>query len=339
MTPAIAKGSARKRRVWSEFVSYQELAAPSLLERLAHYEIEVLVAVMPQNLPEISELCHVYREAGVALGLWPMIDDHQGRWASTYNAEHYSSFVLRLLSEIDPNLSTTFAIDLEPPIDLLRGLLHGEASSYGRLLRSTNWATGQRVLRDLLETLRCRGMSTIAAANPMLLSDKPGQSGWQWLFGTPIDDFPFHALSFMSYTSLLEGYSRGLVNRELARSILVLSAQSAARQWGSRASVSIGSVGPGALGDERPYRNCSELADDVALVRACGVEDLALFDLSGVLARPNSEAWLSAFAETPAAQTLPRKYRRTRTLKKAIKVGGYGVASYRRLRNALASED
>lgn len=50
-----------------------------------------------------------------------------------------------------------------------------------------------------------------------------------------------------------------------------------------------------------------ELSDDVALVRLCGVEDIALFDLSGVLARPGAERWLDALVHTPLARDRPRR--------------------------------
>ena len=50
----------------------------------------------------------------------------------------------------------------------------------------------------------------------------------------------------------------------------------------------------GALGDEPRYRDPSELAVDVAVARAGGVETLNLFDLGGVLRRGPAEAWLEA---------------------------------------------
>jgi hypothetical protein len=67
----------------------------------------------------------------------------------------------------------------------------------------------------------------------------------------------------------------------------------------------------GALGDEPVYRAVRELREDVAAARAAGIEDLSLFDLGGVLARPPAEAWIEALVETPrgggaAAPLTPR---------------------------------
>jgi hypothetical protein len=64
-------------------------------------------------------------------------------------------------------------------------------------------------------------------------------------------------------------------------------------------------VGTGAFGDEPTYRSPAELADDVAVARGAGVDDLALFDLGGVLRRPPAEAWLEAFTAIDAGAPPP----------------------------------
>ena len=97
-----------------------------------------------------------------------------------------------------------------------------------------------------------------------------------------------------------------------------------------RASISLGSVGVGALGDEQPYRSVAELAHDVSLARACGVDDLALFDLGGVLQKARPQDWLDAFVQTPAAEGPRPTARRTRILEVGMKRAGSTIAFYRR---------
>jgi len=264
-----------------------------------------------------------------------MVADSDGRWGSTFNAYQFSDFVLEV-GKLAVQQST-IAIDMEPPIEIMQGLLAGRPHSYRRLLQSERWAPGLDTLRSLLDALQGQGFTFLAAVNPMLLGDGRGESAWQWLFGTPIDTLPFDSVSFMTYTSLIEGYSRGLINRRVATGMLGQTASAARVQWGGRSSISLGTVGGGALGDEQPYRNVSELAHDVALVKACGVEDLALFDLSGVLARANPEAWLAAFTKTPAALTIPKTPRRARLLKAGIKRTGATIGWYRRLQQSRRS--
>ena len=58
----------------------------------------------------------------------------------------------------------------------------------------------------------------------------------------------------------------------------------------------------GALDHEPVYRGPFELADDVAIAASCGVTDLTLFDLGGVMRRGPAEAWLEAFIAPPSAE-------------------------------------
>ena len=96
-----------------------------------------------------------------------------------------------------------------------------------------------------------------------------------------------------------------MLGRESAGAVLSEGARLTRLRFGRRAGISLGAVGKGALGDEPVYRDVSELAQDVAIARAQGVDDLALLDLGGVLARPNPEAWLEAFVATEAAKHVP----------------------------------
>ncbi len=311
---------------------YEELCTQPVLRALREHDLQVLVAVSPSQLEDVPRLTTQMRDAGVQLGLWPMVADDHGRWGSTFNAHHFSEFTTAVSEHAPEN--TTIAIDLEPPIAIMHGLLMGRPSAYRQLLRTNNWGAGHERLHNLLRTLNERGYPCLAAANPMLLGDGRGESAWQWLFGTPIDQLPFDAVSFMTYTSLISGYSKGVLGRPIAHSMLMQTAVAAQAQWGGRASMSLGTVGGGALGDEVPYHSIDELREDVATALACGVTDLALFDLSGVLAQKNPHEWLSVFAMTEAADELPKLRRRARILKAGIKRTGSVIGWYRRIREA-----
>ena len=111
----------------------------------------------------------------------------------------------------------------------------------------------------------------------------------------------------MLYTSIVEGWSRGVLARRDARAVLAWACRASAARFGPRAGASLGAVGTGAFGDEPVYRTPAELADDVAIARRRRAsDDLGLlFELGGVLRRPPAEAWLEAFTETAPATDLP----------------------------------
>ncbi|MBW2736185.1 MAG: hypothetical protein JRH20_27685 [Deltaproteobacteria bacterium] len=324
------------RRIWSEFVPYDTLRSQHVMQMLFRRGIQPLVAVTPSSLGDLSALTEAYADAGMDVGLWPMVNDDDGRWGSTFNAGVFSDFVRRVVDA--SHGAKTIALDLEPPIHLLRRLVAGDVlglkSAAGA--RPEAHTEGQETLRALTADLGARGCKCLGVVNPMLLGDQRHRSAWQWLLGTPIDDLPFDALSFMAYTSLFSGYSKGLLSRRVAVSLLAQTARAARAQWNERASLSLGSVGVGALGDERPYRWVAELSDDVAVARGCGVDDLALFDLSGVLRQPHPEAWLDAFVYTPAATRVPRIAKRARILKSIVKRASHAIETVRRIRLADA---
>jgi hypothetical protein len=68
------------------------------------------------------------------------------------------------------------------------------------------------------------------------------------------------------------------------------------------------------------YRAPNELADDVAIARAAGVDDLALFDLAGAVARPPLDDWLDAFVSTAPADSAPHAGRRVRLFRSVARI-------------------
>src|SRR6185369_4864072 len=143
-------------------------------------------------------------------------------------------------------------------------------------------------------------------------------------------------LTPMLYTSIIEGWSRGLLRRADARAVLSWSCARSLKKFGEVAGASLGAVGTGAFGDEPVYRSPAELADDVAVARAAGIDDLALFDLGGVLRRPPAEAWLEAFVETPPAASLPDPTWRARAALAGARVAGGALGVLGRIAGAFS---
>lgn len=289
----LARVSVRRRRLWSEMVDYDQIIEASLMAELAARRIDLIVAVTPPTAASAAGLVDACRAAGVGIGLWPMLDDSDGRWPSAANAGRFAAFCRQLLVSLRAAaaLPDEIAIDLEPPIARVRALLTGSP----RALFELPSPAGMRALGELVLELRGASLRVSAAVTPLtVLPSALASRGWQHLLGTPVDGLPFDTINAMAYTSLFEGYSRGVLRRSDALAVLRAIARTSARRWGSRAAISLGVVGLGALGDERAYRAPHELAEDVALADAAGVEEIVLFGLDGILARPPRETWLDA---------------------------------------------
>ena len=90
-----------RRRVWSELVDVETLSRTRVLAPLAQRGIELMVAVTPDLLPKTPRVVNRCREAGVRVGLWPMLDDSEGRWPRAGNAESFVRLTTRLVGSLE----------------------------------------------------------------------------------------------------------------------------------------------------------------------------------------------------------------------------------------------
>ena len=280
--------AAVRRRVWCETLSFAELS-PALLEMLAARHIELLLAVRPWQLAEVADTVVRARAAGVYTAVWPMVGDDEGRWASVYSLPAFVAFADEVLARAPD--ADEIVIDLEPPHAVLARWKELRPARQRRFGRSFADA------RDLLAASVARwraGRRVSTALLPLLVLERG-----QWMqraLGTPATTLPIDSHNVMAYSSLYEGWSRGLVNRRRAEQLLALTARLTRLRFGARSAVSLGCVGPGAFGDEPGYRGVDELYRDVAIARAAGIAEVALFDLGGVVRRGDVSAWLDALA-------------------------------------------
>ena len=301
-----------RRRLWSEFLPASELADPATIALLTRYGVEPIIAVPPDaQTAELAAGLGALARGNVPFGLWPLMSDEDGYWPSETTATAFSRRVDDVLAFATQARATprTIAVDLEPPLGVTRELLEGallsrvgiitrELPRMYRSHRRRDRETAVAELAGLAQRLRANNIETLAAAIPPVILDlASGATFWQALFRTPATKPGWSVLSPMLYTSMIAtGVPGGAAS---ARAILFESARAFARSTPApRASVSIGLVAPGKLGDEPHYDSPAELAADVALARAAGVDDLALFSLEGVLHRGSPEQWLDPFTRT-----------------------------------------
>ncbi len=320
----------RRRRVWIETLPFAEIARPGVVALLASRRIEPIVAVWPKTpIEAIVRVIETHGEAGLPVALWPMLEDGEGRWANSGNAATFADFVEELCVRLAATgrAPAEIVVDLEPSIEAMRSSFASSARSVHMLpipgdLRP--FVAAQARLAALCEALHAQGIRASSAAPPTVLLDprEGGSRPFQEVQGTPIDGPAWDHVSFMLYTSILEGWSRGVLRRDDARALLGIACRAAVARLGERAGASIGAVGVGAFGNEPVYRGVVELADDVAIARAAGVDDLALFDLGGVIGRGPAEPWLDAFVATPPVASLPEPSLRLRAVVAAARLAG-----------------
>jgi hypothetical protein len=298
--------------VFSEHVEAARLRQPAVLRALAERGVQLAFAVRPGDQDDAIAVVADARAAGVSVALWPMIADGDGRWASAASFDPWCAYVDGLLESLAraDALPHELVVDLEPPIALVRAW---SAVRPRRAIVAGDRSLATAAFTRTLAHAREHAVTPWGAVVPLVLADRPGFGIWQHVLGTPVDALPLAHVCVMLYSSLV-GYTRGLLRRDHGEALVWLGAAAARRRWHARAMVGLGAVGPGALGDEPVYRGLDDLVADVALARAAGVDDLALFDLGGALERPPFERWLDAFVHTEAAAAPPRLGHRVRAL-------------------------
>ncbi len=276
--------------MWCETLAYDELVRAPVASLLARYRVDLLLAVRPWQLAEVADLVRHFQDAGVFVAVWPMLADVDGRWASASSHAKFIAFADELLATVP--FADELVLDLEPPLAQLTRWKDG-SPTWRQTPSPRRFQTARAAYVAAVERWRTDHRVTTAVM-PMLAFEVRGQ--WlQRLLGTPATELAVDRHSVMAYSSLFEGWSRGLVNRRRAESLLAGCARLARVRFGPRAALSLGTIGTGAFGDEPSYRDVGELVRDVAIARRAGIEELSLFDLGGIVRRPPLEGWLDAF--------------------------------------------
>ncbi len=288
----------KRRRVWCETLPLDELATGPAFPLLAARAIHPIVAVRPSDdVDLVAGVVARAKELGLEPAIWPMLDDSAGRWCNATNIDAFASFSVALLDSLVTRRSrhhadaapSELAVDLEPPIGSVRAaFVDGAANVWAPLASRAPLGPAVKRLGELIDRASELGVRCSAAFAPPVLLDSPGKGGWQRLLGTPVDGLGWASAGPMLYTSLFEGWSRGLVDRQTQpRALLARGCVAAARAcFGAAASVSLGLRGPGRARDRaQSIGRWASSPMTWALARAAGIDDLALFDLGGVFRR------------------------------------------------------
>ncbi len=279
-----------RRRVWCETVPYEELVRPPVVELFARRDLDLLLAVRPWQLAEIADVVRRFHDRGVFVAVWPMLADGEGRWVSAESAPAFIAFADAVLAAAP--FADELVLDLEPPKATLAKWKNWRPT-WRQTPTPSRYHDARAVLTEATHRWRADRRVTTALL-PLLALELRGQ--WiQRAVGTPATMLAIDRHSVMAYTSLIEGWSRGIINRRRAETVLAGCARLTQLRFGEAAGLSLGAVGVGAFEDEPEYRNPGELARDVAIATAAGITELSLFDLGGVLRRGPPEAWLEAF--------------------------------------------
>lgn len=299
------------RRIFSEFLEPEVLSAPATLALLNKFNLQPLVALGPGAQTEpMARALHALSGTRAGVGIWPLLSDEQGYWPCDDNVAAFSlrlDEALKFAHRAEATVGTV-VVDLEPPLETMQSLFSGGPGSHARTLlgRVVESSRRQSHLRrraaasefaQIRRRLQAMDIETFATVVPPVLLDVPkGRGVWQAIFQTPVLEPGWSRVCPMLYTSVI-GSLLGQDDLESARGLSFEFARRTVSLFGPASAAALGLAGPGKLGDEPVLSDPLDLARDVGMATAAGIQDLALFSLDGVLARSAPEAWLRAFTE------------------------------------------
>ena len=289
-------------RVWCEFLEPGELVEAGAPELLARYGVSLGVAIPQQRLgPGLERLLGACGQAGAPVMLWLLLPEEQGYWPNAHNVSQYLDYAHRVCEWLDSrNLRADwFAVDMEPPIHQLRGLKEASpANAPGHLVNMlrenrdrTRLHAAAEQYSGLVQRLHQRGAKVLAAAGDIVATDMAtGAGGFQNAMATPVTMAPFDVVSFMIYSSTVVGMTRGLATHRDMRWYIYRTLSAARAAAGRRVGVSLGVTDRGVISD-RFHTGPDSLLPDVQAALAAGVQDIAVYNLEGILKATRPEAW------------------------------------------------
>lgn len=295
-------------RVWCEFLPYEQLRRPEVLRLLRRYNVMLCLSVPSHRLDkDLAGAMQACADAGVPVGWWVLMPEAEGYWPSEGNVFHFEAQLARVREFADRRglPFQCLAVDLELPLTQVRRFRAAEGwrklpvmlDIAHQNLTPNRYAQAVSEFQRVQSLLHADGIETLCAAMDLVLEDvEQVQPTCQDLFETPVLDVSWDRVSVMLYNTLMAQLLGCSISQ--ARGLQYLQCKRLKQALESRAAVSLGLTGVGVLGDEPIYKSPQELMPDVAAARAAGIEDIALYNLEGILASSDPGAWFQVVQDT-----------------------------------------
>ena len=345
MTPSspLRSGSTGMRLITAEYTAFDQLIKPDVTQLFVDGRAALCLCVRPHWLRHhgassqrsgdynetrdpnaygigLDRVLETYRDAGVPVVCWPLLPPKEGLYLNRRSAGEFERALERLFAWCDArdHPLETVLVDIEPAT--LPGQHFLSRARVRQMLEDLDHRTFEAAIprfERIVALLRSHGTRAMAATVPFVAQDHAtGRRGWQDLAGGPILAVDWDQVFVMVYPSWFVQTGRLLgVGWDAAHQLTFQYAREVKRIWGARAVVGVGVTHPGEGQESVIYETPTQLAPAIAAVRAAGVEEIAVYDLEGMLGSPDPRAWFEVLSQTAAARPVgglraARRYRR-----------------------------
>lgn len=256
---------------WCEFPERVDLN--KLNSALGNLNIDVYIA--SKNLKEFNKFKERFSRVKQikTIGCWPVLDKNQGYWYSGFTDGESLNSLLKFNG-------LKLKIDIEPPIE------HKKFSYFGILFWIVKYclfkkSLNKNLLSDVLNRLNKENLIISTFPLPKFILNNL----------INLKDLKNSNLNLMYYSMLIPKvlrpfyriYFKFILNnyRILTKNIFV----------------AVGLIGTGIFRNEPTYKSLNEFKNDLEFVKELKVDNLVIFELSGILKKDNCEEWFKVILD------------------------------------------
>ncbi len=325
--------------IYCETLSPKQLDRPEILSLLGQFNVtlghgirftESNGAFDPEGLLPYLAFGQKLKTAGGRYAIWPLLPKSMGYWINERNLDHVNALAETLIEGCrrfgaKPDL---IVADIETPWQQMEKLFFAGPSIPSRLIQGILAYFGNRKparfawaatrLSQTVEMLRHELAPVSSAVFPFLIADLVTKGHMlQDVLEMPVFPVPFDAYNAMFYNSYIPKMAPMIIPPAGAPRAAFEYLTELKTHIGEKAWVTLGSTWEGVIPGNQGmhYTHPSQLTQDVAAVKAAGIETIWLYCLEGVLfadqklttrrSQKEARAYFEVMGDTPAATPAP----------------------------------
>jgi hypothetical protein len=274
---------------YTEFLDYQRLAQPEVIELLKKYEIKLCIATDEEKLLQLIPLLKKYQRENIEFSIWPLLAKEDGYWPSERNVNKLDLLldkIFKMAYENDIKIKE-IVIDLEPP--QLYNLSSSPMSASG-ILAWAKQVANQNLNRKkfkkslieyqkIIEKIHQHKARAVATTLNFVLEEvgNPQVNAFQDFLEAPVFGLNWDVIDFQYYTSKMVGFKIlfwRISYRDLNRALYSLA---------KRAKAHLSCEISFSLGIFYPQSEIKYLISDIEALLGAGIEKIAVYSLDGIL--------------------------------------------------------
>jgi len=308
------------------YESYDYVALKDYLEQIAPYGFSVDLAITYDKIgnAELADALHKADELGVEVRAWLLVEYELGYWPGEENAERFSEVVNQFVDWVESEKLPVkwIIVDMEMSLQKTNALTEminsGDLLSALSLLLSNitpgQFAQSMEVFRELVNSLKLRGYHVGVVTYPLELDDlDDGDFDLEDIFQIPVGDVNYSEFAFMVYTSFYEDILTDTLRLPVTPYLIYEYARKAHKYYPTGACIALGITSDAGYSPER-------MAEEVAAIRAAGVERIMIYSLDGIYSREDftPENWFDALSAEPKIPPYSPEFGLQETLLKLV---------------------